>query len=151
MHKLADAIDTRNATSLTLRLTLATIMWPHGAQKVLGWFGGFGFDATMTYFTDTVGIPWILGAGVVAIEFLGPLLLLVGLGTRITAVLFSAVMLGAITAGGHHQYGFFLDWFGNQSGEGIEFHLLMIGSAVALATLGPGRLSADSALQSAPR
>lgn len=150
MHELDDAVGTRDATSLMLRLTLAAIMWPHGAQKALGWFGGFGFDGTMTYFTDTVGIPWILGAGVVAVEFLGPLLLLVGFGTRSTAVLFAAVMLGAITAGGHHQYGFFMDWFGNQSGEGIEFHLLVMGSAMALAILGAGRLSADSALRSAP-
>lgn len=53
---------------LVLRLTLGLVLLPHGAQKLLGWFGGFGFDGTMGFFTQKMGLPWIdrlLGDGVI--------------------------------------------------------------------------------------
>lgn len=128
-----------------LRLTLAVVMFPHGAQKLLGWWGGYGFEGTMGFLTGTVGLPWILGLGVVLLEFFGPLLLLAGLATRPVALAFAGIMVGAI-ASVHGSHGFFMNWSGAAAGEGFEYHLLVIGMALALATLGGGRLSADRKL-----
>ncbi len=136
---------TDDLSAVTLRLTLAIVMFPHGAQKLLGWFGGYGFKGTMGFLTDTVGLPWLLALGVIVLEFFGPLLLLAGLGTRFVAAAFGALMVGAV-ATGHFENGFFMNWSGAQAGEGFEYHLLMIGAAVALAIRGGGRWSADGRL-----
>src|SRR3954465_7731478 len=77
-----------------LRLALGIMMFPHGAQKLLGWFGGFGFAGSMSYFTGTVGTPWIVGFLVVLGEFFGPLLLILGLGTRFAAASLAIIMIG---------------------------------------------------------
>ena len=47
-------------TGLVIRLTIGIIIFPHGAQKILGWFGGYGFTGTMGFFTDTMHLPWII-------------------------------------------------------------------------------------------
>jgi putative oxidoreductase len=125
-----------------LRLTLALVMFPHGAQKVLGWFGGYGFEGTMGFLTGSIGLPWLLALTVVAIEFLGPFALLVGFATRFVAAGFVAVMLGAIVTV-HASHGFFMNWTGGQSGEGFEYHLLVIGAALALVVAGGGRFALD--------
>src|ERR1700750_331704 len=77
-----------------LRLALGVMMFPHGAQKLLGWFGGYGFNGTMGYFTGTVGTPWIVGLLVILGEFFGSLLLISGLGTRFAAARLVVVMFG---------------------------------------------------------
>lgn len=128
-----------------LRLTLAVVMFPHGAQKLLGWFGGYGFDGTIGYLTESVGLPWILALGIVLLEFFGPLLLLIGLGTRFVALGMAGLMIGAI-ATVHAPFGFFMNWTGSQAGEGFEYHLLVIGMALSLATLGGGSASLDRKL-----
>ena len=128
-----------------LRFTLALVMFPHGAQKLLGWFGGYGFTGTMGFLTGQVGLPWLVAFGVVLLEFFGPLLLLVGLGTRLVAAGFVALMVGAI-ATVHLSHGFFMNWSGQQAGEGFEYHLLVIGLGVALALTGGGRWSLDRRL-----
>ncbi|MCE7063856.1 DoxX family protein [Dyadobacter sp. CY326] len=125
--------------SLFLRLILATVLFPHGAQKLLGWFNGFGFEGTMQYFTGQVGLPWIIGFTVIIIEFFGPLALVLGLGVRIWAAGITAVMTGIIVTT-FHDY-FFMDWFGSQKLEGMEFFLLAIGIAVSLVFTGGGRYS----------
>jgi len=125
-----------------LRLTLAVVIFPHGAQKVLGWFGGHGFKATMAYFTKS-GIPAVVGLLVIMAEFLGPLGLAVGLLTRLAAVGVAAVMLGAIFMV-HKQHGFFMNWFGTQQGEGFEYHLLALGISIALVIGGGGAWSVDA-------
>lgn len=129
-------------TGLILRLTLGLVMLPHGAQKVLGWFGGFGFDGTMGYFTLTLGIPWIIAFLVVIGEFFGSLGLLVGFLTRFSAASIGVIMLGAITMV-HLQNGFFMNWFGKKPGEGYEYHLLVLGISIALTVVGAGRWSVD--------
>jgi len=129
---------------LVLRLVLSFVMWPHGAQKALGWFGGFGFAGTQSYFVETLGMPWLLGLLVIGIEFVGPVLLALGLATRAVALGFAAIMVGAVTVGGHLQHGFFLDWFGNQAGQGIEYHLLMVAGTVVLVVAGGGPAALDS-------
>jgi putative oxidoreductase len=133
---------------LLLRLTLAIVMFPHGAQKVLGWFGGYGWTGTMGYLTGTIGLPTAVAALVILIEFLGPVALLLGFCTRFAAVGIIAVMAGAI-ATVHHANGFFMNWTGKQPGEGFEYHILAIGIAAALLCGGAGKLSLDRRI--APR
>jgi putative oxidoreductase len=130
---------------LILRLTLGIVMFPHGAQKLLGWFGGHGFAGTMQFFTTTMGIPWVLAFLVVIAEFFGSLALIAGFLTRVSAFGIGAVMTGAI-AMVHWQHGFFMNWTGQQAGEGFEFHLLAIGIAIALMVKGGGAASVDGEL-----
>lgn len=143
------ALATRPVWSLVaLRWTLALVLFPHGAQKALGWFGGYGYSGTMGFLTGQVGLPAVLAFGVIALELVGPLLLLAGLATRFVAAGVSALMVGAIVTT-HLPNGFFMNWFGNQAGEGYEYHLLVIGMAVALVLGGAGRLSVDRKLSRA--
>jgi putative oxidoreductase len=128
-----------------LRLTLAAVVFPHGAQKLLGWFGGYGFTGTMGFFTGTMGIPWLLAFGVIMIEFFGALLLLVGAGTRLAALGIGTVMTTAMFMV-HVKNGFFMNWAGKQQGEGIEYFLLILGLALALIVSGGGRWSVDRAI-----
>jgi putative oxidoreductase len=128
---------------LVLRITLAVVMFPHGAQKVLGWFGGHGFSRTMKYFTDS-GIPAVFALLAIVAEFLGPLGLAVGLLTRIAAFGVACVMLVAIVT--VWPNGFFMNWYGNQKGEGFEHHLLASGIAMTLIIVGAGAWSLDGAL-----
>ena len=129
-------------TGVILRLTLGLVMFPHGAQKLLGWYGGSGFSGTMGFFTETMHLPWIVAFLVIIGESFGNLALLLGLLTRVTAASFIVIMLGAITTT-HLPNGFFMNWFGKQAGEGYEYHLLVIGIALALLVTGAGRWSAD--------
>lgn len=128
-----------------LRATLALMMFPHGAQKALGWFGGYGWSGTMGFLTEQIGMPSAAAALVILLELLGPVLLLLGLGTRAVALGFVGLMLGAIVTV-HAQFGFFMNWSGTQSGEGFELHLLVIGAAAALVLTGGGRWSFDGRL-----
>ena len=137
---------TNNATSpLLLRLFLAIVLFPHGAQKLLGWFNGFGFDGTMRYFTGTVGLPWIIGFLVIIIEFVGPLALILGFGVRFWSIAIVVLMAGIILT--NFTGYFFMNWFGIQKTEGMEFFLLAIGMALSIAYSGAGRFSVDSMLQ----
>jgi putative oxidoreductase len=129
---------------LVLRLTLAFVMFPHGAQKALGWFGGYGLKGTMEFFRKS-GIPSLLAVLAIMAEFLGPLGLAVGLLTRVAALGIAAVMVGSILSV-HWQHGFFMNWYGNQQGEGFEYHLLAIGLAVALVLHGAGVWSLDAVI-----
>lgn len=140
---LAAALDTdATLAPVLLRLVLAAVMFPHGAQKAFGWFGGHGFSGTMDFLTQQIGLPWVAAALVILLELAGPLLLLVGLGTRLVALGLAVLMAGAI-ATVHLQFGFFMNWSGTAAGEGYEFHLLAIGIALALVLTGGGRWSSD--------
>src|SRR5262245_33587750 len=137
------ATDTQNSILTLQRALLGAVMFPHGAQKLLGWFGGYGFEGTMGFFTQQVGLPAPLALLVILAESIGALLLIAGLGTRLAAFGISAVMLGAV-ATTHASNGFFMNWFGNQPGEGFEFHLLALALAVPLVIAGGGRYALDS-------
>lgn len=136
----------RSTILLVLRITLAVVFFPHGAQKMLGWFGGPGFGGEMELLTGIVGLPVIVAFLVIVIEFFAPLALAAGFLSRLAAFGIAAVMVGAVFAGGHLQVGFFMDWTGAQSGEGFEYHLLAIGIAAALIIGGGGALSLDRRL-----
>lgn len=139
-------LSTRNdAAPLIMRVMLGIVILPHGAQKVLGWFGGHGLDGTLNYFTQTMGIPLAVAALVIAAESLGAIGLIVGFLTRIAAFGIACVMGGAIFMV-HLKHGFFMNWAGKQAGEGFEYHLLAIALAVALMITGGGKASVDAAL-----
>jgi len=127
---------------LILRLTLGMVIFPHGAQKLLGWFGGFGFSGTMGFFTETLHLPWLVAMLVIIGESFGSVALMLGLLTRFTAASYIVIMLGAITMA-HLPYGFFMNWFGKQQGEGFEYHLLVIGISLTLLATGAGKWSMD--------
>jgi putative oxidoreductase len=129
---------------LLLRLALGVMILPHGLQKTVGWFGGYGFNGTMGYLTGTVGAPWLLALLAILAESVGGVMLLLGLGTRLAALGIGGVM--AVAASLHWQHGFFMNWFGQQAGEGIEFHLLALGMVAALLATGGGRWSIDARL-----
>jgi len=138
--------DSTNWQLTVQRALLGAVIFPHGAQKLLGWFGGYGFDGTMKFFTDTLHLPAPLALLVILGESLGALLLIAGLGTRVAAFGISAIMLGAIFTT-HGSVGFFMNWFGNQSGEGYEYHLLALALSVPLTLAGGGRYALDSWLR----
>ncbi len=134
------ATDDSRALAL-LRATLAVVMLPHGAQKLFGWFGGAGVQGTLAGFEQYLGIPVALGAIAIAVEALAPIALLLGAGTRLAALALAGQM--AVAGWTHRANGFFANWSGTQAGEGIEFHLLYLGAALALAVGGAGRWSLD--------
>ncbi len=131
--------------SLILRVMLGLVLFPHGAQKALGWYGGFGFSGTMGFFTDTMHLPWVIAFLVIVGEFFGSLGLLVGFLTRFTAASVAVIMVGAVVTM-HLPNGFFMNWFGKQAGEGYEYHLLVIAICAALMITGAGRWSADGVI-----
>jgi putative oxidoreductase len=142
MKQLFFATDNSWA-GLVLRLTLSLIMFAHGAQKMFGLFGGYGFKNTMSYFTTTMKLPWALSLLIIAIEFFGPIGLLAGWSCRLWALLFIIIMVGAIITT-NYSNGLFMNWYGTQKGEGYEYHLLVIGMAIALLFTGGGKFSLDS-------
>ncbi|MBS1637789.1 MAG: DoxX family protein [Bacteroidetes bacterium] len=130
-------------TGLILRLILGTVMLPHGMQKLFGLFGGYGFKGTMSYFTDTMKLPWVIALLIIFIEFFCSIAFIIGFSSRICALLFIIIMIGAIITT-NYKFGFFMNWFGAQKGEGFEYHLLVIGICVALLLTGSGKYSLDS-------
>lgn len=144
MQTLSQKIfTTQNNYSWTiLRITLGIVMLAHGVQKAFGWFGGYGWDGTMGYFAGVVGLPSILAAFIILIESLGAFLLILGFAGRISAVLLGAVILGAFFID-HLPNGFYMNWFGNQKGEGFEFDLLFLAISSFVTVNGSGALSID--------
>ncbi|MFY9676078.1 MAG: DoxX family protein [Terriglobales bacterium] len=138
-------LGTSNDVSLTvLRLVLGVVFFAHGAQKLLGWFGGYGFHGTMGFF-EHLGMPAPVAFLIICTEFFGGLGLIVGLLTRIAALGIGVEMIGAIFMV-HLPNGFFMNWYGTQKGEGFEYHLLAIAIAAALLLRGAGKFSVDHAL-----
>jgi len=139
-------LRTENDIALTIaRLVLGVIFFAHGSQKALGWFGGYGFHGTMDFFTHQMGIPAVFAFLDIAAEFLGGIGLILGCLTRIAAFGIACVMLVAVVMV-HHNFGFFMNWAGNQKGEGIEYHLLTLAITILLMVKGGGALSVDRAI-----
>ena len=138
-------MGTSNDLSLTtLRVVLGVVFFAHGAQRMLGWFGGEGFQASMGGYAH-MGIPVPAALLIIGAQFFGGLGLIVGLFTRIASLAVAGLMIGAIFMV-HLQNGFFMNWMGTQKGEGIEFHLLALAMAAALLLRGAGAFSVDRAL-----
>jgi len=135
----------QDRTLLAQRVVLGLIMFPHGAQKLLGWFGGYGWSGTMAFFTETMHLPTPLAALIIIAESLGAVGLVLGAGTRLAALGVVSVMLGAIFST-HLDVGFFMNWSGAQRGEGFEYHLLALALALPLVVRGGGARSVDGVL-----
>jgi len=139
-------ISTSDDYAVTVaRLILGVVFFAHGAQKMLGWFGGYGFTGTMGFFTQMMHIPAPLAFLAICAEFFGGLGLLVGFLGRVAAFGISMNMLVAILTV-HIHNGFFANWTGQQKGEGFEYHLLAIALALVVMIKGSGALSVDRAL-----
>ena len=125
-------------SALILRLTLAIVFFPHGAQKILM----HGWGPSIAIYTHDMGIPLLFAFLALATEVFAPLALFVGLFTRVAAFAIGFEMFMAIKMV-HFKNGFFMNWSGQQAGEGYEYHLLIIGIALALMLTGGGRWSLD--------
>jgi putative oxidoreductase len=125
-----------------LRLVLGVVFFFHGAQKMLGWFGGYGFSGTMNFFIHQMGIPAVFAFLAIAAEFFGSLGLILGFLARVAASGIIVNMVMAILMV-HHANGFFMNWYGNQKGEGYEYHLLTIAVGLAIVIRGAGAFSVD--------
>jgi len=146
MKALQLLLNTTNQSApLIARVTLGAVMFPHGAQKALGWFGGHGFSGTMNFFTGTLHIPALFAFLAIAAEFAGALGLIVGAFSRVAAFGIASVMAVAIVTA-HSANGFFMNWTGTQQGEGFEYHLLAIGLALIVIVQGGGKASVDALL-----
>ena len=128
-----------------LRVVLGVVMFAHGAQKMLGWFGGYGFSGTMGFFTKSMRIPAPFAFLAICAEFFGGLGLILGLLTRIAAFGVGVNMLVAIPMA-HWEHGLFANWTGAQKGEGFEYHLLALAIAAAIIVEGAGALSLDQVI-----
>jgi putative oxidoreductase len=138
---------TLDASLLISRIMLGIVIAGHGAQKLFGWFGGYGFDGTIGFFTGVVGLPYFLALSIMLAETIGMIALVFGFLSRIISTSLILIMLGAIITT-HGQFGFFMNWSGVQAGEGFEFHLLVIALASVIAINGAGAFSVDAYIRS---
>ena len=128
-----------------VQIVLGVVFFAHGAQKALGWFGGTGLQSTVRVFREHLRIPAPLEVLAVAAEFLGGLGLIVGLLSRIAALGIAVVMIVALLAV-HWKFGFFMNWYGEKQGHGIEYHILVLALALAVMVKGAGAFSLDQVL-----
>lgn len=142
-------IITTNSNSwiaLIARLAVGITIFPHGAQKLLGWFGGYGYTGTMGFFTGTLHLPYIIGLLVILIEFFGSLFLIFGFMTRIASIGIIAQFIGVVFTI-HAANGFFMNWnMQPNTGEGIEYFILLFGLSIITLILGGGKASIDAAI-----
>jgi len=139
-------ISTTDDSVITiLRLVAGVVFFAHGAQKTLGWFGGYGFSGTMGFFTNAMHIPAPFAFLAICAEFLGGIGLILGLLGRVAAFGIACDMVVAVVMV-HRHFGLFANWAGNQKGEGIEYHLLAVAICLAVMVKGSGAFSIDRAL-----
>ena len=127
---------------LFIRIALGIVIFAHGSQKVFGWFGGPGFMGTIETFTKNMNFPLWMVILLMVIELLGSIGLILGFLTRLSA-LGIGISISVCAYLYHIQNGFFMNWFGQQKGEGVEYHILVVGICLALLIQGGGPLSLD--------
>lgn len=130
-----------SVSATTIRIILGIVIFSHGAQAMLGWFGGSGLSATLQALTTFMGLPWLVALSVICLQFFGSLMLLLGIGTRVAALGILGMFIGMIPY--HVDFGFFMNWTGSQQGEGFEYHILVIGMCLVLLIDGGGTFSLD--------
>ncbi|TCJ12665.1 DoxX family protein [Flaviaesturariibacter flavus] len=140
------ATNPENNTALIARLALGITVFPHGAQKLLGWFGGYGFEGTMGFLTGTAGLPSVIALSVILIEFFGALFLIAGFATRFAAIGIIGNFLGVVLTS-HVNNCFFMNWYSQANkGEGLEYFVLLFGLAIVSLIAGGGKASIDAAI-----
>jgi len=145
MKKLL-ATNSENTTALFARIALGIVVFPHGAQKLLGWFGGYGFDGTMGFLTGTAGLPSVIALLVILIEFFGSIFLIAGFATRLAAIGILGNFIGVVVTSNLNN-GFFMNWYAEPNkGEGLEYFILLFGLGIISLVAGGGRASADAAI-----
>jgi putative oxidoreductase len=150
MKTLQLLFKTNNSVApLLVRLTLGIVMFAHGAQLALGWFGGYGFSATMGFFTQQLHIPAPFAFLAIAAEFAGSIGLIVGILSRVAAFGIAATMVVAMLMV-HTANGLFMNWSGAQKGEGFEYHLFAIALALVVMINGAGKWSLDGLVARSP-
>lgn len=137
------ATDTHSWSLFFARLALGAVVLPHGMQKVLGVFGGYGFSGTL-HGLESMGLPALIALLVILAEFAGSIGTILGIGSRFMAFSILLTMSGAMVLGGHIHNGYFMNWFGNQKGEGMEYFILIIGLALAITIGGGGKWALDN-------
>ena len=130
-------------TGLVTRLTTGLVLFPHGAQQMLGIFGGYGFSGTMGFLTNTLHLPLLIAFLVITIQFLGSISLVTGFASRFWSIAIVVIFIGTIFTA-HIGNGFFMNWYGTQKGEGFEYALLVIGLSIATLINGSGKYSIDN-------
>lgn len=142
------ATDSTNTLALIARVSLGIVIFAHGAQKLVGWFGGYGFNGTMGFLTETVGLPYIIGLLVILIESFGALFLIAGFATRIAAIGIIVNFIGVVVTS-HLNSSFFMNWHSEAGkGEGLEYFILLFGLAIITLIVGGGKASVDAFLLS---
>lgn len=138
--------NSHNWYALIARVVLAIVLFPHGAQKLLGWFGGYGFNGTMGFLTTGANLPWIIALLVILIESVGAVLLVLGVATRFVAFAVIVNFIGIVVTS-HSNSGFFMNWY-KQAGvsEGLEYFILFFGLAIISLIAGGGKASVDAAI-----
>lgn len=128
-----------------IRLFLGIVLFPHGMQKLLGWYDGPGFTETMTFFTDNMAIPGVIAFLIIILESIGSISLITGFATRVVALGYLGLVIGIVFMV-HLQFGFFMNWYGDKAGEGIEYFLFWAGMSASLVFSGGGKYSVDRLL-----
>ena len=131
--------------SLIARIFLGGVIFPHGAQKILGIWGGHGLTSMMESFEGWFGIPPAISFLVAIAEFFGAIALILGFFSRFMAGSIMLVMLGAMYFVVNQH--FFMNWYSLPRGEGFEFHLLALGLGLIVLVKGGGKLSLDLVIQ----
>lgn len=145
MKKLL-ATNSANSLALIARLALGIVVFPHGAQKLLGWFGGNGFTGSMGFLTGAAGLPYLIALLVILIEFFGALFLIAGFATRLAAIGILGNFIGIVVTAQLHN-GFFMNWGGQANkGEGLEYFILLFALAIISLIAGGGKASVDAAI-----
>jgi putative oxidoreductase len=139
---MKSSVNTFDITLFLVRIFIGAVVGAHGAQKLLGAFEGYGFQGTVGFFTETIGLPYIFAVLIILAESVGMIALMAGLFSRLLSGSVILIMLGAIFTT-HAQFGFFMNWSGSQGGEGIEYHLLVIALSVVIVLNGAGAYSLD--------
>lgn len=135
-----------NTAALIARVFLAVVVFPHGAQKLLGWFGGNGFRGTINGLTGSAGLPWVIALLVILIEFFAPLFLLVVFLTRLAAFVIGVEFIGVVLKA-HIHNGFFMNWYRQPNkGEGLEYFIFLFGFVIILLITGGGKASIDASI-----
>ena len=137
--------DSNSWGQLIARIALGIVLFAHGAQKMMGWFGGYGFSATLNALTTQMQLPLIIAFLVIVVEFFGAIFLLIGLASRAWALAIIFLFVGIIFTA-QIEHGFFMNWFGVQKGEGYEYSLLAIGLALITFVNGSGRWALDNTI-----